>query len=45
LFFGLSVPLVALALACFGFGPEQGRRNWRQLAASLAYDLIDVSIF
>jgi len=45
LFFGLSLSLVALALACIRFGPAQKRSNWKHAAAALACVLLAVLVF
>jgi hypothetical protein len=45
LFFGLSLPLVALALACIALCPEQKRKNWKHAAAALACVLFTVVVF
>jgi hypothetical protein len=45
LFFGLSLSLVTLALACIRFGPKQKTSNWKHAAAALACVLFAVLVF
>lgn len=45
LFFTLSLPLVALALATIGFGPEPKRRKGKQLAYAFACALFAALVF